>query len=89
MFNAIKFWNGRLVGVSMFQRLYYSDPYQKDAKTKEYNQRFISKLKNNYRSHPGLVAVPNRLFYNHEIRTSANPGETKSAFLFRLIRFFC
>lgn len=63
------------LGVSMFLRLYYSEPYQKDTKSKEYNQRFVSKLKNNYRSHPSLVAVPNKLFYNHEIRSSANPGK--------------
>lgn len=64
--------------VSMFQRLYSSYPYLKDSKAKVYNQRFISKLKNNYRSHPKLVAVPNQLFYNNEIRSSANPGKIKS-----------
>ncbi|KAJ6648786.1 putative helicase mov-10-B.2 [Pseudolycoriella hygida] len=66
-----------LAGVSMFQRLYRSDPYRKDSRTKEYNQRYISKLKNNYRSHPKLVALPNKLFYNHEIRSSANPVHFK------------
>lgn len=59
----------------MFQRLYFNDLYRKDTITREYNQRYISKLKNNYRSHPSLVAVPNKLFYNHEIRSSANPGK--------------
>ncbi|KAG4073853.1 hypothetical protein HA402_014058 [Bradysia odoriphaga] len=62
---------------SMFLRLYNSETYQKNSRTREYNQRFISKLKNNYRSHPMLVAVPNQLFYNQEIRSSANPAHYK------------
>lgn len=62
---------------SLFQRLYNSEPYQANTRTKEYNHRFISKLKNNYRSHPKLVAVPNKLFYNQEIRSSANSAHFK------------
>lgn len=61
---------------SLFSRLFNTNElYKRNTRTGEYNKRFITKLRNNYRSHPKLVELPNKLFYNKEIRSSANPGE--------------
>lgn len=63
---------------SLFSRLYDTNElYKRNTRTGEYNKRFITKLRNNYRSHPKLVALPNKLFYSNEIRSSANPAHYK------------
>ena len=38
-----------------------------------YDQRVITKLLDNYRSHALLLALPNRLFYDDELRPRADP----------------
>ncbi|XP_023245844.1 putative helicase mov-10-B.1 [Copidosoma floridanum] len=41
--------------------------YEKDDVNNEYDERFITKLINNYRSHPSLIHVSNQLFYEGEL----------------------
>lgn len=76
-----------IADVSMFQRLCLSEPYQKDSH-KNYNPRLISKLKNNYRSHRLLVNMPNRLFYNTEMKTSTNECKDVCNFCIK-IHYIC
>lgn len=53
----------------MLKRLSSSPLYQnKTNKTKSYDRRITCRLRNNYRSHPDLVGMPNALFYNNEMR---------------------
>lgn len=40
----------------------------------EYNEQFIVRLYENYRSHPHILKVPNELFYNGSLQPSAPAG---------------
>lgn len=40
--------------------------YQKDCYNK-YNPKYITKLLNNYRSHPSIIHISNKLFYENEL----------------------
>lgn len=40
---------------------------------KPYDERIITKLLNNYRSHPAILELPNRLFYDGELNVFADP----------------
>lgn len=62
--------------------------YHKDPATKDYNDKVITKLLKNYRSHPVLLEVPNELFYDKKLIVS----ETISNILIISIRnkiIFC
>jgi hypothetical protein len=43
-----------------------------------YNPVFVTKLIDNYRSHPALLSVPSRLFYDAELKPCADPAITQS-----------
>lgn len=55
----------RLMGRSLYSR---SD--KPDADGLHYDPMMLTKLVRNYRSHPDILAVPNRLFYNEELVAS-------------------
>ena len=40
---------------------------------KPYDERIITKLLNNYRSHPAILELPNHLFYDGELNVFADP----------------
>ncbi|XP_054464459.1 putative helicase mov-10-B.2 [Anoplopoma fimbria] len=64
---AVKFG----MGVSLLERLMTDFPlYQKDEGV--FNNRFVTKLLRNYRSHPAILKVPNELFYDNELQYCAN-----------------
>ncbi|XP_071388136.1 putative helicase mov-10-B.1 [Centroberyx affinis] len=62
------------MGVSLLERL--MNPandfslYQKDEGT--FNNRFVTKLLRNYRSHPAILKIPNELFYDGELQVCAD-----------------
>ncbi|MEW5302889.1 MAG: hypothetical protein WDW36_005629 [Sanguina aurantia] len=45
-----------------------------------YNPVYITKLLQNYRSHPDILSLPSRLFYSNELLASADPLITNSMF---------
>ena len=46
--------------------------------TGEYDTRVITKLLSNFRSHPALLNLPSRLFYENELRAQGDPLVTTS-----------
>uniref|UniRef100_A0AAQ4NWJ7 RNA helicase n=1 Tax=Gasterosteus aculeatus aculeatus TaxID=481459 RepID=A0AAQ4NWJ7_GASAC len=65
------------LGVSMLERLMNIDLYKRHE-TYGFNNRFISKLLRNYRSHPAILKVPNELFYDGELQSYADTKTTSS-----------
>ncbi|KAG4075091.1 hypothetical protein HA402_008156 [Bradysia odoriphaga] len=56
------------MGTSMLKRLSENPLYQKN-KSNSYDRRITCRLRNNYRSHHDLVNMPNKLFYNNEMKS--------------------
>ena len=66
------------LAVSFLERLMARPIYQPTAPTGgtgplRYDPLVITKLLDNYRSHPKLLELPNRLFYDGELRAKADP----------------
>ncbi|TNN84298.1 putative helicase mov-10-B.2 [Liparis tanakae] len=60
-----------LAGVSLLERLMKDfSLYRKDEGV--FNNRFVTKLLCNYRSHPAILKVPNELFYDEELQCCAD-----------------
>ncbi|KAJ8676504.1 hypothetical protein QAD02_012291 [Eretmocerus hayati] len=57
-----------LLSISMLERLMSSDPYKKN-RNGDYNPNYITKLIENYRSHPAIIHTSNKMFYNGELRS--------------------
>lgn len=53
--------------------MYQCPLYQKDPETDKYEPRVITKLLNNYRSHPEILHIPNDRFYDNELRVMFTP----------------
>ncbi|XP_040007922.1 putative helicase mov-10-B.2 [Xiphias gladius] len=54
------------MGVSLLERMMNDfSLYQKDEGV--FNNRFVTKLLRNYRSHPAILEIPNELFYEREL----------------------
>nr|WGG62726.1 MOV10 [Lateolabrax japonicus] len=59
------------MGVSLLERLMTDFAlYRKDEGV--FNNCFVTKLLNNYRSHPAILEIPNELFYDRELQVSAD-----------------
>ncbi|KAF6293265.1 Mov10 RISC complex RNA helicase [Rhinolophus ferrumequinum] len=59
------------LGYSMLERLLtYNTLYKKGPNG--YNPQFITKLLRNYRSHPTILDIPNRLYYEGELQACAD-----------------
>ena len=43
-----------------------------------YDPRYVTKLLANYRSHPALLTLPSKLFYDNELLPRADPIITES-----------
>jgi helicase MOV-10 len=61
-------------GCSYLERLMQLDIYDKNPVTMKYDGTLITKLKKNYRSHPALITLPNRLFYNGDMEACTEIG---------------
>eukprot|EP00026_Physarum_polycephalum_P000193 Phypoly_transcript_00193.p1 GENE.Phypoly_transcript_00193~~Phypoly_transcript_00193.p1 ORF type:complete len:940 (+),score=127.19 Phypoly_transcript_00193:1526-4345(+) len=68
--------DGQGLARSLLERLISLHPYRRDvinfAPYGNYNIRLITKLVNNYRSHPDILTIPNQLFYDKELVPMAN-----------------
>ncbi|KAG7477792.1 hypothetical protein MATL_G00073410 [Megalops atlanticus] len=61
------------LGLSLLERLMRDNPiYQRDGKSGRFNDRFVTKLLRNYRSHPAILKIPNELFYDGELQVFAD-----------------
>lgn len=59
------------MGVSLLERLMKDCPlYQKNDGV--FDNRYVTKLLHNYRSHPAILKVPNELFYDGELQACAD-----------------
>ncbi|XP_041860415.1 putative helicase mov-10-B.2 [Melanotaenia boesemani] len=59
------------MGVSLLERLMNNFPlYQKNES--DFNNGFVTKLLQNYRSHPAILKIPNELFYDGELQACAD-----------------
>lgn len=56
----------QMTGCSMLERLMNWKLYKKDHNNK-FNPSYVTKLVRNYRSHPAILHVPNKLFYESEL----------------------
>ncbi|KAF7656034.1 hypothetical protein LDENG_00046930 [Lucifuga dentata] len=59
------------LGVSLLERLMNHISLYKKQNGK-FNERFITKLLQNYRSHPAILEIPNELFYGGELQACAD-----------------
>jgi len=67
--------NGQGLVRSLLERVISLPPYQRNvnyAAYGNYNGRLITKLVNNYRSHPEILLIPNQLFYDNELMALAD-----------------
>lgn len=56
---------------SLLEHLCKLPLYQRDEKTKKYNNNYITQLVKNYRSHPAILKIPNERFYENTLKTYA------------------
>ncbi|GLV35616.1 armitage [Carabus blaptoides fortunei] len=55
-------------GTSMLERLMENcDVYKKNNETGKYNPTMVTKLLKNFRSHPDILKIPDRMFYDNEL----------------------
>jgi len=68
------------LGTSLLERLMNQcDLYKKDEGRKVYNPAVLTKLVQNFRSHKTILALPNRKFYDMELRACGNTELTSLA----------
>lgn len=65
----------KLKGRSMIERLMDMDMYKRDPLTNKYNPKVITKLIQNYRSHPAIIEASNQMFYDNELVPCAKKGK--------------
>lgn len=55
------------VGLSMMERLMLTNKlYESRAQYRDH--RYITKLVKNFRSHPDIIYIPNKFFYDNELK---------------------
>lgn len=62
------------IGRSMIERLMEMDIYKKNPLTNNYNSNVLTKLVQNYRSHPAIIQISNEMFYENELVSRAKKG---------------
>lgn len=58
---------------SFMERLFEENRYSTNTMG-QYNPNYIVQLRNNYRSHPDILCIPNKLFYCNTLECKANEG---------------
>lgn len=70
------------LGMSLLERLIqrpvYSQHHEKYPNSGGHNPHVLTKLLHNYRAHPALLHLPNKLFYGGELVAAGNPISTHS-----------
>ncbi|XP_050506187.1 putative helicase mov-10-B.1 isoform X2 [Diabrotica virgifera virgifera] len=59
-------------GKSMLERLIYNEVYSKNE-SNSFDNRCVTKLIRNYRSHESIIKPSSKLFYNNELIAAGNP----------------
>ncbi|XP_036958527.1 putative helicase mov-10-B.1 isoform X2 [Acanthopagrus latus] len=59
------------MGVSLLERLMKDFPLYSRNEKGVFNNHFVTKLLNNYRSHPAILNIPSKLFYDGELKACA------------------
>lgn len=68
-------WSTKLgFKISWLEHLFNLPLYQRNEKTGEFNQTYITQLVKNYRSHSAILTVPNELFYENKLEAMIQPG---------------
>nr|XP_029731597.1 helicase MOV-10-like [Aedes albopictus] len=62
--------------VSLLERIMTLNLYEMNHNTKGYNNRYITQLRDNFRSHQNLLNFPNNAFYAGQLRAKASPELT-------------
>lgn len=60
---------------SFMENLLEKRLYQRNRKTKKFNQNFITQLVQNYRSHAHILLKPSELFYEGVLKARAPEGK--------------
>ncbi|XP_058807170.1 putative helicase mov-10-B.1 [Phymastichus coffea] len=69
----------KILGRSILERIMQYDIYQKDHYN-NYNPKYITKLLHNYRNHPKIIQISNKLFYDNELISKYSNGNEKVNF---------
>lgn len=56
---------------SFMERLFTKPLYRRHPSTEQYNQKFITQLVKNYRSHSAILHISNMLFYEQKLEAAA------------------
>lgn len=62
-------------GVSFIERLMQYPLYSRDPKNGLFNEKYITQLVRNYRSHEAILHIPSKLFYNGTLKAHASSGK--------------
>lgn len=60
-------------GTSFLEQLFNFPIYKRDAVSGQFNTRYITQLVKNYRSHPAILHVSNKLFYEGALKAEIMP----------------
>ncbi|XP_056157794.1 LOW QUALITY PROTEIN: putative helicase mov-10-B.2 [Lampris incognitus] len=67
------------LGLSLLERLMRDNAlYKKNEESGNYDNRFVTKLLQNYRSRPAILKIPNELFYENELQVFADTQERQA-----------
>lgn len=66
-FSSYRLFNSNGLDKSYLERVMEADLYQPEP-GRGFNTKVVTKLLNNYRSHPAILKVPNDFFYNSELK---------------------
>lgn len=58
------------------EQLFEKRLYKRNPATGEYNKKYIMQLVKNYRSHPAILDIPNKLFYDGKLEAKAPAGQS-------------
>lgn len=59
---------------SFMEHLFEKPLYSRHPYTHKYNHKYITQLVKNYRSHPAILSIPNKLFYDNKLEAKAPSG---------------
>jgi len=61
------------LGMSLLERLMNHNSLYKRHESSGYNNNYLTKLVQNFRSHQNILHIPNKLFYDNELKVKGNP----------------
>lgn len=68
-------WSTKLgFKISWFEQLFKMPLYKRHERTGDFNKTYITQLVRNYRSHAAILKVPNKLFYENQLKAMVAPG---------------